>query len=288
MSMQKLLKVMMGVTAVCLMAGLAWAGAAGIYKLTFGMKKGQRLVYKMKTSTEQSMEMMGREMSSSVTGFTVMHLDVEDVNKAGDITFVYALDSMQTKVKNAMMGMDSTFTNPPGLIGKRTRQIINATGKKLSSVVLDSVKLSGVMAQVSGGRQNNANLIELAGKEIKTGESWTSERTDTLNQAGGKMLVTSSTTYTVGSEVDTLGHKCVRLMTKGKATIKGEGAQMGAKLFFEGSGPTTGVVYFAPKEGLLVAMTSDSDLEMTIAVTGPQNMTIPQTTATKISLALVK
>ena len=208
--------------------------------------------------------------------------------KAGDITFVYAIDSLHTQVKNSMMGVDSTFTNPAGLIGKRTRFTMSAAGKKLNSVILDSVKLSGVMAQVSGGRQNTFNLIELSGKEMKAGESWTSNKVDTMNQAGGKLMVTSATTYTVGNEVDTLGYKCVRLMTKGKASIKGEGAQMGAKLFFEGEGPTSGVVYFAPKEGLLVAMTADNDMEMTIAVTGPQNMTIPQTTATKTSLVLVK
>ena len=284
MSMPKLWKV--GVT-LSLLAGFVMA-SADVYKLAFSMKKGQRLKYKMKTSTEQSMEMMGREMSSSVQGVTVMHLEVEDVTKTGDITFVYAIDSMQTQVKNAMMGMDSTFINPAGLIGKRTRYTMNAAGKKLNSVIIDSVKLSGVMAQVSGGRQNSFNLIELSGKEMKAGESWTTNKVDTMNQAGGKMMVTTATTYTVGNEVDTLGYKCVRLMTKGKASIKGEGAQMGAKLFFEGEGPTSGVVYFAPKAGLLVAMTSDSDLEMTIAVTGPQNMTIPQTTATKITLALVK
>lgn len=284
MSMQKLLR---SVVTMSLLAGVVIA-SAGAYKLAFSMKKGQRLKYKMKTSTEQSMEMMGREMSSSVNGATVMHLEVEDVTKTGDITFVYAIDSMQTQVKNAMMGMDSTFINPAGIIGKRTRFTMSAAGKKLNSVIVDSVKLTGVMAQMSGGRQNTFTLIELSGKEMKAGESWTTNKVDTMNQAGGKMMVTTATTYTVGNEVDTLGYKCVRLMTKGKASIKGEGAQMGAKLFFEGEGPTSGIVYFAPKEGLLVAMTSDSDLEMTIAVTGPQNMTIPQTTATKTSLVLVK
>lgn len=285
MSMRKFFN---GAIAFSLLASMVLAGAGSVYKMAFTMKKGQRLKYKAKTSTEQSMEMMGREMSSSIHNATVMHLDVEDVNKAGDFTFVYAIDSMQTKVKNAMMGLDSTYTNPAGVIGKRTRLTMNAAGKKLSSVILDSVKLSGVMAQMSGGRQNTFNLIELSGKEMKTGESWTTDKTDTLSQTGGKLFLTTAITYTVGSEVDTLGYKCVRIMTKGKSSIKGEGTQMGAKLFFEGEGPTSGVAYFAPKEGLLVGMTSDSDMEMTIAVTGPQNMTIPQTTATKTSLVLVK
>lgn len=286
MRLQKLSKITVGVVTLSMIAG--FAVAAGAYKLAFSMKKGQRFIYKMKTTTEQSMEMMGREMASSVNGTTVMHLDVEEVSKTGDITFVYAIDSLQTHMKNPMMQMDSTFKNPAGVIGKRTRFTMTAAGKKISSTVIDSVKLSGVMAQVSGGRQNTFTLIELSDKEIKAGESWTTNKVDTINQAGGTLMLTSSTTYTVGSEVDTLGYKCVRLITKGKTALKGEGTQMGAKLFFEGEGPTTGVVYFAPKEGLLVAMTTDSDLEMTIAVTGPQNMTIPQTTATKTSLVLVK
>jgi hypothetical protein len=56
----------------------------------------------------------------------------------------------------------------------------------------------------------------------------------------------------------------------------------------EGEGPSSGVAYFAPKEGVLVVATNNTDLEMTIALTGQMSMTIPQSTSTKTVVTLVK
>jgi hypothetical protein len=95
-------------------------------------------------------------------------------------------------------------------------------------------------------------------------------------------------TYTVAAEVDTLGYKSLRLTYKGTLKVKGEGTQMGMNIFFEGEGPVTGTAYFAPKEGLLVGMISDSNLEATIAITGQMSMTMPQSTSTKTTMVLFK
>jgi len=255
-------------------------------ELTYRMKKGDRLKYKMSLASEQTMEMMGQEMVTTVNGYTHMHMNVEDIAKDGNLTFVYAIDSMNVELKGPQ-GIQS-FINPTELMGKRTRVTINAYGRKLSSAIVDSVKLSGMLAQLGVGRQAALNLMELSAKEVKSGDTWSTSRTDTMSQGGGKIIVTPSLTYTVGGEVDTLGYKCVRIASKGNTTIKGEGTQMGAKFFIEGQGPGSGIAYFAPKEGLLAATTSVSDLEMTIAVTGQQNMTIPQSTSQKFSLVLVK
>jgi len=286
MRLSKSLQLTVGVLIFVLVAGLVMA--AGPYKLAFRMKKGQRLTYKMKMALDQSVEMMGQEMTSTVNNATTLRLEVEEVSKDGKITFVYAVDSLQAHVKNAMMRMDSIFKNPDGLIGKRTRITIMPNGKRVSSVVVDSVKLAPMMMQLLGSRQNSFGFVELPDKELKPGDSWTHDKADTIAQGSGQIVIGTATTYTVAGEVDTLGYKCLRLASKGKTTLKGEGEQMGAKLFFEGEGPTSGAAYFAVKEGLLVAVVSDADLEATIAVTGPQNMTIPQTTSTKTSLVLVK
>jgi len=281
---QKLLKITFVLTVMSLLVGLTVAG--GPYKLAYRMKKGDRLKYKMSLASEQTMEMMGQEMTTVMDGYTHMHMDVEEVTKDGNLTYVYAIDSMNVELKSPQV--NQSFINPAELMGKRTRVTINAYGKKLSSAIVDSAKLSGMLAQLGIGRQTALGLMELSEKEVKSGDTWSTTRADTMSQGGGKMIVTPSVTYTVGGEVDTLGYKCVRIVSKGNTTIKGEGSQMGAKFFIEGQGPGSGMAYFAPKEGLLVASTSVSDLEMTIAVTGQQNMTIPQSTSQKFSLVLVK
>lgn len=286
MCLQKFSKITVGAVVICLLAGLAVAAAGGPYKLAYRMKKGQRLNYRMTMTVDQSMEMQGNEMNSNIDGTTALHIEVEEVGKEGNIAFIYALDSLRTHVKSPQM--DSTFRNPEELIGKRNRQTISALGKKLKSEVVDSVNLSGMLAQAGIGRQSSFQLIELPEKEVKIGDSWTTSQTDTSKQGNMKVVAAPSTTYTVAGEVDTLGFKCLRLTYKGTLKVKGEGTQMGMNLFFEGEGPVAGTAYFAPTEGLLVGVIYDLNLEATIALTGQMSMTIPQSTSTKTAIVLVK
>ena len=188
---------------VCLFIGNMLLGCSGSRhsvdrreqkELTYRMKKGDRLKYKMSLAVEQTMEMMGQEMTTGINGDTHMHLDIEGVATDGSITFIYALDSMHVDLKGPQ-GSQS-FKNPAELVGKRTRTTVNAYGKKLSSAVIDSAKLSGMLAQLGIGRQTALNLLELPGKEIKSGETWSTSRTDTMAQGGGKMIVTPLLTYT--------------------------------------------------------------------------------------------
>lgn len=285
MRLQKVSLLMLALLTGSIVAGLAIA--ASTYKLAYRLQKGQRLKYQTIVKLDQSMEMMGQEMTSTIAGISLMHLDVENVDKDGNVTVVYALDSLRTHIKSQNPPVDSTFRNPDALIGKRTRQVMNARGRKLKSAVVDSVKLAGMAAQI-GGQHSSLHLIELPGKGVKTGESWTVSNTDTVQQNDGKLFLTPNHTYTIGADVDTLGYKCVRISYTGTMAIKGDMKNMGMTLFIEGEGPSSGTAYFAAKEGLLVAATNDSDLEMTIALTGQMNMTIPQSTSTRIVVTLVK
>jgi hypothetical protein len=289
MRMQKLSKIAPGlaVTSLFISLVISAVAASGNYKLAYRMQKGQTLKYMMTTNADQSMEMQGQEMSSTVEGATFIRLQVEEVDKNGNIIFVYALDSLRTHVKSPLMAMDTTFRNPEGLLGKRTRLVVSPNGKKLKSTVVDSVKLSGMLAQF-GGRQVTFHLMELPESEVKIGDSWTRNTPDTLQQGGGKIVATPNHIYTVVAEVDTLGYKCLRITYKGTTAIKGEGTNMGMNFFVDGEGPAQGTAYFAPKEGLLVAMLDNTDLEMTIALTGQMSMTIPQSTSTKTTMVLVK
>lgn len=287
MRLQKLSKIIMGAVAISMLAGLAVAAAGGPYKLAYRMKKGQRLKYVMDRNTESSMEMPGREMNSTTTGKIFIHLDAEEIDKDGNITFVYALDSLLLRANVPQMG-DTTFKNPAELIGKRNRQVMTANGKKLKSAVVDTAKLTGMLAQIGGGLLSAFSLLEFPAKDVKLGESWADTTPDTIKQMGNKIVITPNLTYTVAGEVDTLGYKCLRLAYNGTNKIKGEGTNMGMNFFIEGEGPAKGTAYFAPQEGLLVAKISERDLEMTVALTGQMSMTISQSSSEKETTVLVK
>jgi len=281
MQLQKLLKVVFGAIMISLFTGCA----GGTYKLAYRMETNQRLKYKTSMNVQNSMEMQGREMTSGSDAVSVLRLEVEEVGKDGNVTFVYALDSLNVTATTPQG--DQIFENPEGMIGKRTRQIMTAAGKKLKSVVVDSVQLPGLLAQ-SGGRRPAFSFIELAEKEVKAGDSWTASTADTNAQTGGQIIVAANTTYTIAGEVDTLGYKCLRIIYSGKITLTGNGVNMGMNFSIEGEGPNNGTAYFTPKEGMLVAVVGTSDLETTIALTGQMSMTIPQSTASKVAIVLVK
>ncbi len=286
MRLQKLSKLLVVTLAVSMIASLALA--AGAYKLIYRLQKGQNLKYKMNLSMNTSAEMMGQEMNSSVDGSSSMHIDVEQVSKEGNVTFVQTVDSAWVHIKSAgPQSIDSTFRNPEGVAGKRTRQEITARGKKVKSVDVDSVELAGVAAQMPS-QLSSFQLFELPENDVKIGDTWSVSTTDSVSQGGAKFIVTPSRTFTMGAEIDTMGYKCVRLVYKGTTSLKGEGTNGGMKLFFEGEGPNEGVVYFAIKEGVIVTVIDNSDLEMTIALTGQMSMTIPQSTSTKTVVTLVR
>jgi hypothetical protein len=285
MFLQKPLRFFIAAVVMSLLVSLA-VGAGGTYKLVYRMKKGQRLKYKTDLNVQNAMEVQSREIATSSLATSALHLDVEDAGKDGRITYVYALDSLQVKIKTPQM--DSTLKNPEGMLGKRTRQTMTALGKRLQTVIVDSLRLPGIMAQSGGSRQSAFRLIELPEKEVKIGDAWTTNTPDTSAQSSGQLIMTTNATYTVAGEIDTLNYKCLRLTYVGQMSLKGNGVNMGMNFTIEGEGPISGTAYFAPKEGLMVAWVGNSDLETTVALTGQMNMTIPQSTATQLTVVLVK
>jgi hypothetical protein len=150
MRLQTFLKTMVMAGVLSLLATLVLGAGAealsgGAYKLAFKMKKGQRLKYKSTFDIQNSMEMQGNEMTSSSNATSQLHIDIEEVGKDGNLTYVYALDSLRITAQGGPQGNES-YENPEGMIGKRTRQTINALGRKLQSAVVDSMILPGSLA----------------------------------------------------------------------------------------------------------------------------------------------
>ena len=105
---------------------------------------------------------------------------------------------------------------------------------------------------------------------------------------GGKMVVSSHVTYTLVEPTERFGYKCYKITSKGTTSYQGKGQMMGMSMFTEGTGTVNGTIYFAPEEGILVESESTSQQELTSAVTGQQNMTIPISQSVKSSTTLQK
>lgn len=251
--------------------------------LAYKLEKGKTYRYQSRADVQSVQTMMGNEVNITNATNSITHYTVENVDKDVNYTVVSAVDSMISTVRSPQR--DTTMVNPGGIVGKRTRDVLSKYGKVISSSQVDTIR-SGM----GGVRRLAASspFVDFGGKSVKVGETWTHTRKDSSEQMGGKTFVTSNLTFTLVGTVDTLGHSCYKITYKGTIAIEGTGKMMGMNMFTEGTGSVSGVGYFGVKEGLLVASQSTSQQELTAAVTGQQNMTIPISQSVKASIVLVK
>ncbi|RMF58325.1 MAG: hypothetical protein D6743_17805 [Calditrichaeota bacterium] len=254
------------------------------YRLVYKMNKGDTLKYSQSSEMEQVQEMMGTEQKVGSTSDTAIKLVCENRGANGDLTLVMTYESFKVAVTSAVL--DSTFDNPGGIVGKRVKKFVRPNGDQIKSVELDSIKILPVNRGFSSEQEFLPNLPDEA---LEMGKPVTRSDVDTSHTLGGTTVVTSEVQYTLLGKEAKAGYDCVKLGLKGTVDIDGSGKlPQGFELFFEGDGSIEGTIYFAPKEGILVSSENKTDIEMTAALKGQQNMTIPITQSVKSTLNLIK
>jgi hypothetical protein len=95
---------------------------------------------------------------------------------------------------------------------------------------------------------------------------------------GGKLITHTKMEYVVKGKPVVGDRSCLDIGFKGEIGMEGKGSMMGMEFFMEGKGKTTGNFLFDPAQGVMVQDNSVVDTDLTAAVTGQQNMTIPIST----------
>jgi len=271
--------------AIFLNLNLYSGHASDSYKLTYKMKKGTTLNYTMDSKMESLLEVMGSENESTAQSKAKIKITLEGENKDGNLTYVMVYESMVIEWLSSVM--DSTFKDPAGLIGRRVRKTITPNGDQIEFVELDSIKL-GMLAQGGGFSSEREFFPNLPENELKMGEKVSMTDVDSLNSFGGTVVSKSDMEFTLLGKEKKLGYDCLKIDVKGTVNVEGDGFMQGMKIFIEGDGDFQRMIYFAPKEGLLVAAENQTDMEMTAAFTGQMSMTIPITQSVKSNITLVK
>jgi hypothetical protein len=84
------------------------------------------------------------------------------------------------------------------------------------------------------------------------------------------------------------GHECLKITFTAETEITGRMVQMGMEMFLEGTGYNSGTLWFDEAKGVTVARESSSAQEMTYALTGTMNISIPSTQTIRSSYTLVE
>jgi len=270
-------------TIACVsVVGFTTSHAQESYSLQYKFEKGRVYRFGDTITVNSTTEMMGQEMKSTSSTLSVTRVVATDVQSDGTTVFVVSTDTMNVAIKSSRG--DTTLV-PHEMLGKRTRFAVTKLGDVTNRETIDTVKVVGVMRTM--GRRETIRFHAFSAKPVKVGGKWTSTRSDTSDQMGGKMVLAWTMDYTLLAKEKRSGRDCLKVGYTGKVSVTGKGSMQGMEIFVEGSGTVNGTVFIDPSNGLPLFEDSKAEMETTAAVTGQQNMTIPSSQSVTTHRALL-
>ncbi len=217
----------------------------------------------------QEVQVKGEVKSSGI-------LSVESV--AGDGQATLGMDILEVSIHSQAMGMDTTLHIRE--IPDAFRIVCTPGGKVVSSVKTDSTEAMAIINQIDPGK-----FKSLPARMVQVGETWKETQVEKKEASAGTPFGTDMTfemEYTLAGTEVVEGNQLYKVTNRGTIAVTGKGTQMGMELFLEGGGKLEGYFLFDPRSSMVVYSDDLTELELSVAVSGPQNMTIPMVQSSKV------
>jgi hypothetical protein len=258
-----------------LMAVSGFAFSQETIDLKYNFVKGKTYVQNTQITRNIVQTMGTREIKILSEIQAKNELSVENVENDGTASVL--VSASEISVRSSVMGRDTTMQYKD--LKDKVRVKIANTGKSLSSEKVDSSGVSAVVSELDLGK-----LKFLPGKTVKYGEKWQDKSVDQKKASSGSPFAVetnSDTEYSLDGKETVGGVECLKISFTGNITTTGKGTQMGMEMFMEGTGKNEGFLYINAKTFMIVSSNENTEKNMNIAVSGPQNMTIPMTQSIK-------
>lgn len=280
------------ITRACLAALVFLAGSTafsqGTYTLRYGFGSGKTYLYAGRVEMKMTQEMMGQEMKSSTTTDMITHITGDAQTPDGTTSLIISLDSLTVAVKSPRRDTTMVMTE---LLGKRNKVVLAADGKVKGREEIDTIPNLGQMRMRGMGRgistREAIRFHHLPEEKVSTGGTWKSSVVDTTDAMGGKIYTTTAMSYTLLGEKEVGGVPALQISYTGETSVEGKGSMMGSEMFVEGKGQVSGTFAFDARRGLIVVDEMKSEQDMTVAITGQQNMTMPMSQSSAITQRLL-
>ncbi len=274
---KKLVQLTLLLVSICL-TGPLFSQEANLSKYNFPV--GKRFIQTTQINTDIMQSMMGREMKTKSDVSTTTEMSIEGIDKDGNTTMLVSL--LAAKVHTAAPGIMDTSIMMNDLKDIR-RIVFSSTGKKTTETKLDTSKTMNTM----GSMNQYSKFPELPGKVVKIGEKWTERVVDSTKATPRNPFgtnVTNEIEYSYAGLVTMEAKEYIKITYAGTQNITGKGMQMGMEMFIEGTGKSEGYYLLDKKSNMVFFSDGNTELDMSIAVTGQQNMTIPMTQSIKTTI----
>jgi hypothetical protein len=252
------------------------------FRLEYKFIKGKTYRYQENSNSQTVHEINGEEMKGTVNTTALMKMVVENISETGDITIINSLEDYTVKSK---MFMRDTTLVMKDLLNREIRTVISHKGVMVDNKLVDT---SDTVKDITDKKNSLINIYKeftrLPDEEVKIGDTWRDDRTDTTE--GTQMVTRTERVFTLLGVEEKSGHTCFKAGFSGKTEISGKMNQMGMEFFMEGSGEITGTAWFDKETCIIILKETTSDQDMTMAMTGQMQMTIPITSSTNTKIVL--
>lgn len=258
-----------------LMAISGFAFSQGTIDLKYNFVKGKTYVQNTQMTQNVVQTMGAQEIKILSEVKSKNELFIENVENDGSASIL--VSASDVSVHSSAMGRDTTLQYND--LKDKVRLKLANTGKSLSSEKVDSSGVSAVVSQLELGK-----LKFLPGKQVNIGDKWQDNPVEHKKASSGNPFtidVSGEIEYTLIGKETVAGKECLKITFSGTMTVNGKGTQMGMEMFIEGSGKNEGFSYYDSKTLMIVSSDETTEMNMNIAVSGPQNMTIPMTQSIK-------
>jgi len=259
------MKKMLLLAAVTLTAGIVSAQ-------TIKVKKGQEYNYTTSMSGTVTQSMAGQEMVMNMDAYGYQNYTIED--KKGDNYVVLSKVVVDSLVLKSVM-MDSTF-RPGDDAAEIVRYEISKLGNMISKTdARPEGSKPSAASQMGFDMKQPLPVIPFGNEKVKEGDTWTVDKTDSVNFMGGLLVITTKTNYTVAGTTKRDGVKCLQVKQTADIANEGNTSMQGMDFFMEGTGKVAGDIFLDAKTGMLVDEELVTENQINLALSGQQSMVIP-------------
>lgn len=281
--MKKLLLKQLLIITLVAFCGLVYSQENVMLKYNF--VKGKTYILTTQLNSDVTRTMGPQEIKIETGINSNSEMQIEDVDNNGNATSLVTLKNASIHTKVPVMNKDTTMNFND--LNEQQRVVFSSTGKQISAVTITPEKVLKMMNSAS----QFTRIQNLPGKSVNIGEKWNDKLVDSTKSSPQNpvdMVISTDMEYSlIGKEIKD-GIELVKISFSGAITITGKGNMQGMELFVEGTGKSEGFSYFNPKTSLVVNTESSTEMDMSIAVSGQQNMTMPMSQSMKASITLAE
>ena len=262
-----------------------WGDPQTGLNLTYRIPSDKALIYESVSDSSEVSDVMGQTIEVATDGssrYGFRTIGVVD----GNLQLEVSIDGMSIDISSPQGSITPDLS---GIMGKSFKMILSPQGNEMDTseaAKLEYEMMAGQTRNLQSGFQTVFPDLPLTA--VKIGDSWPSyavieEKSDTN---AVKIEMEMENTLLGFETID--GLECVKIESKISGSVTGEGTQQGMNLATSGDLTGKDTWYFAYKEGYLVRLVSEVEVEATVEVTGPTNLTIPSTRVMNMEMNLVK